>query len=76
VTVEGDGSFIPPTPRWDGKSAESIEKKRVVGLPLRKRVHKSLKAKGLNEGDGKEDETRERHLGIRSGLELGKLGKE
>jgi len=76
VTVEGDGSFIPPTPRCDGKSAESIEKKRVARAPLRKRVRKSLKAKELSKGDGKDDETRERHLGIRSGLELGKHGKE
>jgi hypothetical protein len=45
---------------------------------LRKRVRKSLKAKGLNKGNGREDETRERDLptvagrGSRPGLELGK----
>jgi hypothetical protein len=63
-------------PRGDRKSAESIEKKRVVELPLSKRVRKSLKTKGLNKGGGKEDEARERGLGIRSRLELGKHGEE
>jgi hypothetical protein len=44
--------------------------------PLNKRVRKSLKAKGLNKGDGKDFGVRERGLGIKSGLEYGKHGKE
>jgi hypothetical protein len=63
-------------PRGDRKSAESIEKKRVARAPSSKRVRKRLKAKRLNRAEGKEDEARESDLGIRSGLELGKHGRE
>jgi hypothetical protein len=40
------------TLRRDGKSAEVIERKADMGRPLRKRVRKSLKAKGLNKRGG------------------------
>jgi hypothetical protein len=51
---------------------EVIERKADKRCPLSKRVRKDLKAKGLNRGDGKDDEARERGLGIRSGLDYGK----
>jgi hypothetical protein len=44
--------------------------------PLRKRVRKRLKAKGLNKRDEKDSKARERGRRIKSGLELGKHNKE
>jgi hypothetical protein len=61
----------PYTLRRDGKSAEVIERKADTRGPLRKRVRKSLKAKGLNKGDGKDFGVREHGLGIMSVLEYG-----
>jgi hypothetical protein len=63
-------------PHGDRKSAEVIERKADTRGPLSKRVRKSLKANGLNERDAKNDDARGRGLGIRSGLELGKHGRE
>jgi hypothetical protein len=34
------------------KSAQAVEKKRVASAPLRKRVRKNLKTKGMNEHEG------------------------
>jgi hypothetical protein len=53
-----------------------IERKADTRCPLRKRVRKSLKAKGLNESEGKDSGTRGRSLGSKSALEIGKHGKE
>jgi hypothetical protein len=64
------------TPHRDGKSAEVIERKVDMGRPLRKRVRKRLRAKRLNKRDAEDNRARERGLGIKSGLEFGKHGKE
>jgi hypothetical protein len=61
--------------RGDRKSAEPIDYKMVVVRPLHKRVRKSLKAKGFNEGHRKGNEKRERGLGNRSRLEFGEHGE-
>jgi hypothetical protein len=49
----------------------------VVVLPLCKGVHKRWKANGLNDGNGEDEEARERGVGNRlgPGLELGKHEK-
>ena len=41
------------------KSAETIERKRVAGRPLRKRVRKRLEVKELNEIEELKDDARE-----------------
>jgi hypothetical protein len=43
-------------PRGDGKSAEAIERERVVRAPSGKRVWKQLDVKELNEVDELEDD--------------------
>jgi hypothetical protein len=65
----------PYTLRGDGKSAEVIERKADMRRPLRKRVRKSLKGKGLNKRDGKEYKAMERGLRMKSGMEFGKHGQ-
>jgi hypothetical protein len=57
--LDEDGGGVYP-PRCDRKCPEPIEKKRVAGAPLRQRVRKRLKAKGLNSAVGRENETKER----------------
>jgi hypothetical protein len=58
------------------KSSEVIERKADARRRWRERVCKSSEAKGLNEGDKSEIETRERGLGIKSALGVGKHGRE
>ena len=52
------------TPRRDEKSAEVIDTQRVVSQPLRKRVSKPLKRKGLNEKKAEMEVTRGEQGGI------------
>jgi hypothetical protein len=43
-------------PHGDGKSPQAIEDKGVAGVHCAARVRKLLEVKGLNEGNGREDE--------------------
>ena len=52
------------TPRRDEKSAEVIDKQRVVRRPLRKRVSKPLKRKDLNEKKAEMEVARGEQAGI------------
>jgi len=58
-------------PHGDRKSPQTIESKRFDERPLRERVRKLLEIKGLNDGNGREGESKERGSGIRSGLKPG-----
>jgi hypothetical protein len=60
---EGDGHSMKMRrggihPHCDRKSPQAIERKRVVGRPLRKRVRKPLEVKELNELDELKDDAR------------------
>jgi len=52
------------TPRRDEKSAEAIDKQRVVSQPSRKRERKPLKRKDLNEKKAKMEVARGDQAGI------------
>jgi hypothetical protein len=58
-------------PHGNRKSPQTIESKGFEERPLRERVRKLLEIKGLNNGNGRYGERRERDLRIKSGLELG-----
>src|SRR6266568_6847347 len=49
----------PPHPRCDGKSAEALESKGVVERPLRKRVRKMKKEKGIDENGARKLQMRD-----------------
>ena len=50
---------IPPHPRGDRKSADALELKGVVERPLRKRVRKVKKEKGIDENRARKLRMRE-----------------